>query len=91
MKGQRARSRTGLACPTPDKNRYRSQEKAELAVDELQEKFGKQGVKRLHAYLCACGYWHLGRRPYAWWVQKAKKRRDLTRASKSTHPAAASD
>lgn len=83
MKGQRARSKTGLPCPTPDKDRHRSQEKALHALAELQEKFGEEGVKRLHEYLCACGYWHLGRRPYAWWVQKARKKRDLKRASRS--------
>lgn len=45
------------ACPRPDKQgRYGTQEEAERA-DPIR----LRGIERFHAYLCACGWWHLGK------------------------------
>lgn len=44
---------TALTCPTPDKVAHKSRSAAN------RMKHVGSGGKRMRAYLCRCGFWHL--------------------------------
>lgn len=54
------KTRTGVACPTPQKSKYSNEHRASKALGRLLRKFGERD-DGLEVYECACGYWHLGR------------------------------
>ena len=50
-----------------NKRRFTSKEKAEEVIPQIQvlnmSKGKEHRNKRLHAYFCNCGYWHIGHKP----------------------------
>lgn len=42
-------------CPTPEKQRYASEDEAYVAADYIFD----ASTRTLDPYLCACGLWHL--------------------------------
>jgi len=44
-------------CPTPEKNRYRSEKQARRELKRMWQK-GKATKVRLYPYRCRCGWWH---------------------------------
>lgn len=47
-------------CPRPEKVRYLSRKEARLKLRRRRDKFTDGHVR---AYLCVCGFFHLGRVP----------------------------
>lgn len=77
-------------CPTPNKDRYKDRAQAELALIEINAKFGLDKMGTLHPYECECTRWHLGRSAsgFKWWWQRwGRKDQRFVAPKPSSHDA----